>query len=162
MTDELQAMIAKIRKLLKKVPPSPWTTCLNAKEMFGIEYADWGCVYANVKSKSGIINVCQILRVNCNLVTEKEADATRTRFFETGDPGNPGLMGAITEYIAAVNPDCVQGLLDEIDRLNKDADWLAERMKCDNTFTPEQETACIAENGPCAKCLREAARRNTE
>lgn len=51
---------------------------------------------------------------------------------------------------------------DEFKKLEKEANWLAQHMQCDNTFTPEQEAKCIAENGPCWKCLREAARRNTE
>lgn len=54
----------------------------------------------------------------------------------------------------------IEDMLDEIGYLEKEADWLAARMECDNDFTAEQEVACIKENGPCAKCLREAARRN--
>lgn len=52
-----------------------------------------------------------------------------------------------------------KSLKTKVARLEKEADWLAAHMKCDNAFTPEQEAVCIAENGPCVKCLREAARR---
>lgn len=124
-----QDEIAKVRELLKKVPPGPWATCLNAKDIFGIEHADWGCIYANVERMGFTIEACNILRVNCNLLTIEEADAARIEFFQNRKQTNPGLMGAITEYIAAVNPDFVQGLLDEIDQLKKEADWLAESAR---------------------------------
>lgn len=48
----------------------------------------------------------------------------------------------------------------EVELLNGEADWLAARVKCDNRFTADQEAACARVYGPCAQCLRRAARRN--
>ena len=99
-------------------------------------------------------------------------DATCICFTEWGCSGDPQANAA---HIAASSPDVVCADLEEIlrlraevARLNKEADWLAERLHgsgypCPGDgekFDPYGE--CRERGWPCVPCFREEARKAVE
>lgn len=72
----------------------------------------------------------------------------------------PNLMNtpANAAYIAAMHPGMAMALVDEIERLGEEADWLAKQLtKFDEIPCPEHPCSRSGENG-CLQCWREAAR----
>lgn len=112
-------LLADLKTKAQAATPGPWCTCLNAEKVMSRPHPDWGCVYADVQScKTGeVLEACQLLRVNGNLVSEEEETYAREKFFTEGIRTNPGLMGANAEYIAAANPTVVLALIAEIENI---------------------------------------------
>lgn len=72
-------------------------------------------------------------------------------------------------HIAANSPDVIMADIDEIlhlraevERLNKEADWLAERISIRDCVMGDTVENCIYKEFPCAECFREAARKAVE
>lgn len=53
-------------------------------------------------------------------------------------------------------------LRNEVERLNKEADWLAERISIRDCVMGDTVENCIYKEFPCAECFREAARKAVE
>ncbi len=114
-----QSSLNKLKELAEKATPGPWCTCLTAEKIMGRKHPDWGCVYANVPgSKTGnILEGCQLLSVNSNLMTEEEKATARKMFFNDSIQTNPGIMGNSAEYIAAANPSVILALIEILENI---------------------------------------------
>lgn len=112
----------------KAVPAGPWGTSLNAFELFGKDFTDWGEVYANLTLDNGhVFKGSVIAHANTNLVSEEEKLAAREAYL-MGEKVDPGLSGKLATYIAAYHPGVTTALILEILRLRGEV----ERLKEDN------------------------------
>ena len=110
----------------KAVPAGPWGTRLNAFELFGKDFTDWGEVYANLTLDNGhVFKGSVIAHANTNLIPEEEKLAAREAHLK-GQKVDPGLSGKIAAYIAAYHPGVTTALILEILRLRKEL----ATMKC--------------------------------
>lgn len=72
------------------------------------------------------------------------------------------LCLADTDHIAAANPAVVLELIEKIERLEEEANWLAKQLtKFDVIPCPEHPCSRSGKNG-CLQCWREAARKAVE
>lgn len=158
------------------VPAGPWGTSLNAFELFGKDFTDWGEVYANLTLDNGhVFKGSVIAHANTNLVPEEEKLAAREAYLK-GEKVDPGLSGKLAAYIAAYHPGVTTALIMEIlrlraevERLNKEADYLAGVIAA-AYCAQESVTHCEKTEGlplhklrdACASCWREAARKAVE
>ncbi len=112
----------------KAVPVGPWGTRLNAFELFGRNFTDWGEVYANLTLDSGdILKGCVIAHANSNLISDEEKRAARQAYLE-GKKVDPGFSGNIAAYIAAFHPGVTTALILEILRLREEIRLLRADM----------------------------------
>lgn len=120
----------------KAVPAGPWGTSLNAFELFGKDFTDWGEVYANLTLDNGhVFKGSVIAHANTNLIPEEEKLAAREAYLK-GEKVDPGLSGKLAAYIAAYHPGVTTALImevlrlrGEVKRLEREADWLANQIR---------------------------------
>ena len=120
----------------KAVPAGPWGTSLNAFELFGKDFTDWGEVYANLTLDNGhVFKGSVIAHANTNLIPEEEKLAAREAYLK-GEKVDPGLSGKLAAYIAAYHPGVTTALIMEIlrlraevERLEREAEWLANHCR---------------------------------
>lgn len=107
----------------KAVPAGPWGTCLNATELFGRYFPDWGTIYANVERRGGVLEGCIIATTNRNFISDEERAAAWEKD-KTGEKVDPGLSGKLAAYIAAYHPGVTTALIMEILRLRGEVERL--------------------------------------
>lgn len=137
-----EALLAR-RALAEKATPGPWKKGIALRQGYGVD-AIWDCSGALVADTEKSVSPCE------------ESDAA---------------------HIAANSPDVVMADIDEIlrlraqvERLEKEADWLAEYCwkKPEAEYHPLREMRggffCVAcpHDYDCRKCWREAARKAVE
>lgn len=163
-----EALLAR-RELASKATPGPWANNDNVERLFGRKPHDWWVVYADFCGIKG----AQILQ--CSMYGATEAEQIESRKKEK--MCDPGISGCNAAHIAANSPDVVMADIDEIlrlraqvERLEKEADWLAENCwkKPEVEYHPLREMrggffcdACPYDYD-CRKCWREAARKAVE
>lgn len=84
--------------------------------------------------------------------------------------GEEGILNpADASHIAANSPDVVMADIDEIlrlqaqvERLEKEADWLAERAGAKDCLMADTVENCTKKGFPCIACFRTAARKAVE
>lgn len=153
----------------KAVPAGPWGTSLNAFELFGKDFTDWGEVYANLTLDNGhVFKGSVIAHANTNLVSEEEKIAAREAYLK-GEKVDPGLSGKLAAYIAAYHPGVTTALIleilrlhGEVKRLNKEADWIAKNSSGCPPLPAEYRQNCDSEYHPCDYCWRKAAQKAVE
>lgn len=146
----------------KGVPAGPWGTSLNAFELFGKDFTDWGEVYANLTLDNGhVFKGSVIAHANTNLVPEEEKLVAREAYLK-GEKVDPGLSGKLAAYIAAYHPGVTTALILEILRLRNDLAATECREGDGDAFV---EQLCLERDdleAEVARLEREVARLNRE
>lgn len=160
-----ESLLAR-RALAEKATPGPWANYDTVKSLFGCEPFDWGNVYARLHDNRLWI----IMSMNNNMITEEEKEQA----WKDKRKYDPGQSGKNAAFVAANDPTTVIATIGEIirlrgevERLEKEADWLAENCwkKTDCEYIPPRilrDGICYECSHDCRKCWREAARRATE
>ena len=129
-----EALLAR-RELAEKATPGPWKKGIALRQGYGVD-AIWDCSGALVADTEKSVSPCE------------ESDAA---------------------HIAANSPDVVMADIDEIlrlraqvKRLEKEADWLAERAGAKDCLMADTVENCTKKGFPCIACFRTAARKAVE
>lgn len=147
--------LADLRGKAEAATPGPWANGETIDDLFNADPIDWWLIYAgNDELGFPVKTICRAT----GYATEEEEKEAREHHRHTGKIKDPGQGGRNAAYIAAANPVTVLQLLDMVERLEEEADWLAQRLaECCLSYSEarEDEETC---GFPCCPCMENCSR----